>query len=94
MLDQVSVSSIVLVSVCIRSDINMSKSDLSVRSDIISMLDQMSVLRIMLMTVYRSDINISDLDLSIHSDINIRSDISVMNQIDAFVVKSDINMSK
>ena len=58
------------------------------------MLDQMSVLRIMLMTVYRSDINISDLDLSIHSDINIRSDISVMNQIDAFVVKLDINMSK
>ena len=59
------------------------------------MLDQMSVLRIMLMTVCRSDINIrSDFVLSIHSDISIRSDISVMNEIDAFVVKSDINMSK
>ena len=48
----------------------------------------------MLMTVCRSDINISDLDLSVNSDIGIRSDINVMNQIDAFVVKSDINMSK
>ena len=46
------------------------------------------------MTVCRSGINISDLDLSVNSDFNIRSDISVMNQIDAFVVKSDINMSK
>ena len=48
----------------------------------------------MLMTVCRSDINISDLDLSVNSDINIRSDISFMDQIDAYVVKSDINMSK
>ena len=45
------------------------------------MLDQISVLRIMLKTVCKSDINISDLDLSVNSDIGIRSDISVMNEI-------------
>ena len=48
----------------------------------------------MLMSVCRSDINISDLDFSVNSYIGIKSDISVMNQIDSLVVKSDINTSK
>ena len=58
----------------------MIKSNLSVRSDIMS--DQISVLR-MLMSVCVSDINISNLYFSVTSDISMRSDISVKNQIDA-----------
>ena len=55
---------------------NMSKSDLSVRSDVIVSVKNP------LMSVCISDINISNLDLSVNSDIVMRSDISVQNQID------------
>ena len=56
----------------------MSKSDLSVRSDII-VSDLISVLRITLMSVCRSDFNISNLDVSVNSKIVMKSDISVKN---------------
>ena len=66
---------IMLTSVCNRSDINMSKSDLSVRSD------KISVLRIVLMSLYsRSEINSK-------SDLGVKSGISVRNH------KNHVNVS-
>ena len=93
---------------CSRSDINMSKTDLSVRLDIysqyhspcvdvrsgisvqnhidgmfsrsdINILDQVSVLPIVLMPVCRSEIN------KTKSDLSVRSGISVMNHVNVSV---------
>ena len=68
---------IMLMYVSSRSHINMSKSDLTVRSDII-VSDEISVLRIMLMSLCsRSDINMSKSNLGVTVGISVKNDVNV-----------------